>query len=192
MVLTNIPKKLAKKGIFTYAEATSSGLSQYAITLLINQGLLEHVDRGLYQIPGASFSNEDIYRRATKIAGSPSAICLWSALVFYDLTDEIETKTWVWVPASKRIRHPSIKPIRRANPHWHIGIDTHEGYSITSIDRTLVEATAYQRYVGPLATHKAFKKALINKQTDISNIIAMAKELNFFKRITKTLEAYFD
>lgn len=192
MKLTKIPSNLAKKGFFTFTEAVSHGLTQHALKQLVKKELLEHVDRGLYQIPGTTFSNEDIYRQATKIAGLPSAICLWSALVFYDLTDEIDIKTWIWVPQTKRIRHTSIRSLRRVNPHWDIGIDVHEGYRMTSLDRTLVEAVAYQRYVGSLAAHHAIKRALAKKQTDLSNIINMAKKLNFFQRIIRTLEAYIE
>jgi predicted transcriptional regulator of viral defense system len=188
----NIPINLIKKGIFTYTQAVKSGLSQYAIEKLVKQELLEHVDRGLYQIPTGSLSNEDIYRQATAIAGFPCAISLWSALVFYDLTDEIDRKTWLWVPITKRIRNKSLQPIPKTHPHWRTGIDKHEGYWITSIERTLVEALAYPRYIGSWAANSALRRALNKKQTDISKIIYAAKKLNLLHRIIKILEVYFE
>lgn len=188
----NIPLSLLKRRIFTYSQAISDGLSQYKIEQLVGQGLLDHIDRGIYQIPSGSFSNEDIYRQATVIAGFPCAICLWSALVFYDLTDEIDIKTWLWIAQDKRIRNRLIRPVRRANPQWRTGIDVHEGYWVTSIERTLVEALAYPRYVGSFAANSALKQALRQKKTDIAKIITMAKNLNFFNRIEKILEVYFD
>ncbi|MCA9507339.1 MAG: type IV toxin-antitoxin system AbiEi family antitoxin domain-containing protein [Myxococcales bacterium] len=192
MIHDKLPPVLIKKGIFTYTQAVKCGLSQYHIEQLVKQGLLEHIDRGLYQIPTDSFDNEDIYRQTTVIAGFPCAICLWSALVFYDLTDEIDKETWVWVPLSKRVKNKSIHAVRRANPKWRTGIDKHEGYWVTSIERTIVEAIAYPRYIGTLAAHSAVKRAINKKHTDISKIIAMAKQLNLFRRIKTVLETYID
>ncbi len=192
MLRDKIPLFLIKKGIFTYAQAASNGLSQYAIGRLVEQGLLDHIDRGLYQVPNGSFSNEDIYRQATVIAGFPCAVSLWSALVFYDLTDEIDNKTWVLVPVNKRIKNRSIHPVRRVNPQWRTGIDIHAGYWMTSIERTLVEALAYPRFVGSFAANSAVKRALSKKQADISEIVIMAKKLNVFKRIKKVLEVYIE
>lgn len=192
MKYDKIPPSLAKKGIFTYSQAVSHGLSQYGIEQLVKQERLERIGRGLYQLPTGSFGNEDIYRQATVTAGFPCAICLWSALVFYDLTDEIDRETWVWVPLSKRVKSKSIHAVRRANPQWRTGIDKHEGYWITSIERTLVEALAYPRYIGTLAAHSAMRRALSKKQTDISKILTMAKQLNFFHRIENVLETYIE
>jgi hypothetical protein len=112
--------------------------------------------------------------------------------VFYDLTDEIDKETWLWVPIAKRVRNKSIHPVRKAHPQWRTGIDKHEGYWITSIERTLVEALIYPRYIGSLAAHGAIKRAINKKQTDISKIIVMATKLNFFHRIKKVLETYID
>lgn len=188
----NIPLSLVKKGIFTFSQAISNGLTQYKIRQLVAQGFLEHVDRGVYQIPRGSFSNEDTYRQATLIAGFPCAICLWSALVYYDLTDEIDIKTWLWVAKDKRIRHRLIRPARKAHPQWRTGIDIHDGYWITSIERTLIEVLAYPRYVGSFAANSAIKRALKQKTTDISKLIMMAKKLNLFNRTEKILEVYFE
>jgi predicted transcriptional regulator of viral defense system len=192
MIHNKIPINLSKKGVFTYSQAISHGLSQYAIRKLIEQEHLERVGRGLYQIPTELIGNEDIYRQATVIAGFPSAICLWSALVFYDLTDEIERETWMWVPITKRIRNKAIHPIRRAHPQWRTGIDKHEGYWITSVERTLVEVLAFPRYVGFLAANSALKRALNKKQTDLSKIIEIAQKMNLLHRILKIIEVYID
>lgn len=190
MKQVKIPPELIKKGVFTYTQAISHGLSQYGIEQLVKQECLERMGRGLYQVPTGSYGNEDIYRQATVIAGFPCAISLWSALVFYDLTDEIDRETWLWVPLSKRIKNKSIRVVRRANPQWRTGIDKHEGYWMTSIERTLVEALAYPRYIGSLAAHSAIRRAIANKQTDIAKILIMAQKLNFFHRLKNLLETY--
>ena len=191
MPIATIPKTLEKKRIFTFTQAVSQGLSRYAIAKLLKDGHLERVNRGLYQVTATSFSNEDIYRQATTIVGVPSAVCLWSALVFYDLTDEIDAQTWVWVPLAKRVRNKNVRVVRAKELHWRTGIVHNDGYWITSIERTVVEALAYPRFVGTMAANNALKKALNKKHTDIGKIVEMATKLGLLQRIRKILEVYF-
>jgi hypothetical protein len=46
-----IPLNLVKKGIFTYTQAISEGLSQYAMEQLVKQELLGRIDRAFIEYP---------------------------------------------------------------------------------------------------------------------------------------------
>lgn len=74
---------------FSVAEAEEHGISRYQLSRLVKKGFLERLERGVYRVPAMDINEEDSFRTATLITGPVSAICLLSALCYYNLTDEI-------------------------------------------------------------------------------------------------------
>lgn len=186
--MRKIPKEL-KKGPFTYRQAASCGLNLRSFRNLVADGAIEQVARGVYLPAGYDYSDEEQFKVATLIVGEPSAICMISALSSYELTDVIPKKTWIMVPASKRSRYTELKLHRARRPQWDIGIEKRDGYRITSIERTIVEALCARTKLGAQVGVVALRKAVQSKKTTLSKVMDMAKRLEVLHRVLPYVEA---
>jgi len=184
-----IPKPLQNRP-FTYEEALKYGLSLQKLRSLVQAGEIHHFGRDIYLKAGLDYSEEAQFQMATRLIGTPSVICLMSALSYYECTDIIPKQTWLMVSANKLTRYKNIKLLRVAHPCWKIGIVQHEGYSITSLERTLVDAIVYKNKIGlPVAT-QALRNCLQSKKVKLKDLAEIATQLGFYNRIKKTLEVF--
>jgi predicted transcriptional regulator of viral defense system len=188
-MLAKLPKAL-ETAPFTLKQAKQAQLTFYQIQSLLKSGEIEQITRGIYCVPQSDYSEVDQFQVATLIAGKQSAICLLSALVYYDLTDLIPKKTWVLVPNARRTVNKDLKFFRVRNPHWKVGIDQEEGFRITSIERTLVDAIIYKRLIGSSTAIEALKRALKYKKVPLGRVLEVAKDLECEHRILPVLEAF--
>jgi predicted transcriptional regulator of viral defense system len=172
----------------TSKELERIGLSRSKIRLLTQEGTLLRIGRGVYQLPSVELDNESLYRAATKRIKGPSAVCLLSALSHYNLTDEIPKQTWLLVNIDSRSIHKDIRLYRSNNPHWKIGIVKADGYKITSLERTIVDALILKKKFGNLGI-EALKRALKEKLTTASKIMDMAAKLNSDDLVLPYLQA---
>lgn len=188
MSLDLLPKSLRKEP-FSLKEADQAGLTKYTITKLILAGVLERLQRGIYQVSErAHMDTEDTYRSATLRCGLPSAICLLSALEYYHLTDQIPAKTWVLVPNNKRVQSNDLRLVRSRIPQWEIGIRKCNGYWITTPERTLIDCLLAKRIVGSSVALEALKQAAKSKKINLSDIVDMAKMMGVLHQILAYIE----
>lgn len=172
----------------TRKELERLGISRNALATLIKEDQLLRVGRGVYQLPSVELDNESQYRAATKRIRGRSAVCLMSALSYYNLTDEISTQTWLLVDANGRSYHNDIRLYRSRNPKWKIGIVKADGYQMTSLERTVVDAIILKKKFGNLGI-EALKKALKAKITTASKIMDMASKLDADEFVLPYLQA---
>ena len=151
---------------------------------------IERVARGVYQRANKNYSDEDNFITTTVVIGKPCAVCLLSALEYYGLTDHIAKKTWLMVPVVKRTSVVNIKLFRKKLPRWNIGIENKKLYSITNIERTLVESIVYRRMLGSDVAMSALKKAIKGNKTTLNKVWNMAGELGCKNRIKSIIEAF--
>lgn len=182
------PKALRGKP-FTYREATSLGLTQYAMRRLLATEVIERIERGIYRTVGHDVSESELFRRAIKKIGEPSAVCLLSALSYYHLTDIIPDRVWLMVPAKTRTTSKNIRLYRARDPQWQIGVIVEDGYSITSVERTLVDSLTSKSILPVRIGLDALKRAVSEKQTSISKVINMSKSLGVLHRIIPYVDA---
>ena len=131
--MDKLPSKLQERP-FTLGQAAKLGINRYHLGKFISEGTVELVARGIYRTTSDDLTEVDQYQIAILLVGLPAAICLVSALSHYGLTDTIPKKTWTMVPISKRSKYPELKLLRTRNPHWNVGIEKHDGYSITTLE----------------------------------------------------------
>ncbi len=191
MTALEMPKKLKNSKRFTYKEALLSGLTRRKLARLVTNAKVYKITRGIYGVSQSVDENPSL-AVACKVVGFPCAICLWSALVYYDLTDEIDLKTWVMVSSERRKTHKNIRLVRLKDPHWKIGIIKEKDYWVTSLERTIIDSLTYPRYVGTMAATTALKRALQSKLINISNLVEMASQLGSLKKIYPRLEAFIE
>jgi predicted transcriptional regulator of viral defense system len=183
--------KSAGKREFSRKELLRLGVTARQISKLLSEGQIERIDRGYYR---AKFHNDDDisydhrFREATLLAGQKSAICLLSALEFYNLTDQITDTVWIMVPQEKRCSSKKLTLFRRRMPQWSIGIKRHRGFRITNIERTLIDCLTYPSKVPKMEAIAALKKALRQKKTDLSKVFQMAERLQVEGRLGEIFE----
>jgi len=188
MIERSLPKSIQGKP-FTYKEACKKGLTQYAIQKLLEAGVIERLERGLYRSVDEDLSDEELYRRATKRVGKPAVICLLSALSYYELTDNIPKQVWLMVPKEKRVKSSRVKLYRARNPQWKVGIVTKDGYSITSLERTIVDALTLKALLSPRLGVDALKSAIARKNTSANKVLQTATQLGAKHRVLPYVEA---
>jgi len=187
-MLEELPEKLRRRP-FSYREACDHGLTQYALQKLIEAGVIERLERGVYCAFGMDPSEEQMFRIATKIAGKQSAVCLLSALSYYDLADAIPRQVWLMVPDDKRTNSKFLKLYRSRNPMWKVGIIESEGYCITSLERSVVDALTLKTLVPQRLGIDALKRAIADKQASAGDVLRMADLLEVKARVLPFIEA---
>ncbi len=98
-------------------QAIEAGLNAYDLSELVEQGILEKERRGVYRKVDHQLPENESYAVALAHLGSPSAICLWSALVFHDLTEEAPSKIWVYLPLKKYSHVKGLVVVRKKIPN---------------------------------------------------------------------------
>jgi predicted transcriptional regulator of viral defense system len=180
-ILTQIEKE-----VFTAKEALKEGLSYYELNLYVKEGLLIKVDRGVFAKATTTQVSSDNEHYAVVLAklGNPSALCLWSALVFHDLTEEAPAEIWVYVPYKKTCRL-DIRTVRKRNPQWDVGIETIDGVRVTTIERTLVDVLLDRRHFSEVQAYKILMDAIRAKRTTFNKLYTMAKKLKVEGRLKR-------
>lgn len=173
---------------FSYKDLKRLGINQPQLNELLKGQEIQRIGRGVYLLSGADLSEEGQFQAATLRISGPSAICLLSALAHYGLTDQIPKKVWLLVPENKPTAHKDIRVLRRRNPQWKIGIRHGDGYSITSLERTIVEALALKKVTGNVGI-EALKRALQKRITTLDAVLKTANRLGLDHRVMPYIEA---
>lgn len=180
---------------FTASEARAFGIPHVRLYALVKNKEIERVAWGHYRFPDYfPVSLEAQFQEASQLVSGKTAICLIPALGYYGLTDIIVTKPWLLVGNKTTSRNKSIHLFRRRKPMWNVGIETKDGFNITSIERTIVECIAFRSTTTGNEGTIALRKAISKGKVKIENVYRMAQKLGYLKnkRIEGILEAYLD
>ncbi|MCI0612678.1 hypothetical protein L0244_06785, partial [bacterium] len=147
------------------------------------------LSRGVYQAVTLESDDQEVqYKAATLRCGLPSAVCLLSALEYYHVTDQIPKRTWILVPAEKRVISKDLKLVRSRDPQWKIGIKKTKHYWITTLQRTLVDCLIYKRLVGSQIGIEALKQAVSQGKVKLSDLYNIAKKMRVEHRVRPYIE----
>lgn len=187
--IENLLQKLPKD-VFTLQDANLAGVSKYYLSKMIEKERINELRRGVYQRNEANRDEENIQETAFKVATAKlkekSAICLWSALSYYNITQQVPSMIWAIVPYPYDSKY--VKPLRLKDPRWEIGIIEHGGFSITSIERTLIECFLNPKYVAVSESFASLKEALKDKKTSMKKLLAIAEQLGVKEKIYPFIE----
>ncbi len=174
-------------GTYTFRDLQKIGFTRREIQKLLKSGDIIRSHRGLYSRSDIDLDPAHQFQLATQRIGKPSAICLLSALSFYNLTDVIPQEVWILAPLEKRTKFKDLRIYRSRNPRWKTEILKEEGFSITSLERSLVESLLHPKLKFPIAT-QAIRLALQKKKTTLHKLYETASRLGLKDRIYKKLE----
>lgn len=187
--IENLLQKLPKD-VFTLQDANMAGVSKYYLSKMIENERINELRRGVYQRNDTNRDQENIQETAFKVATAKlkekSAICLWSALSYYNITEQVPSTIWAIVPYPYDSKY--VKPLRLKDPRWDVGIINHEGFSITSIERTLIECFLNPKYVAVSESFASLKEALKDKKTSMKKLLAISEQLGVKEKIYPFIE----
>jgi len=167
---------------FTSKEARDCGVSSANLNYYIRMGEIERISRGLYRGAKApemlNFQWEDL---VSIVRGTQDGVvCLISALVLYELTEEIPRQHWIAIKnTTSRHFNPMVKVIRMRNHALGKTVIDIDGVVIPIFDRERTILDAF-RYLSKETALKALKAGLAQqreKKIDIKKLRAYAKKM---------------
>ena len=155
---TIIRKSLAllskQGGPVRLTDALRLGIHRDTLWAMRDQGLLEHVSRGLYRPADAGpLADQDLIVVSKRVPGG--VVCLLSALAFHDLTTQIPHEVHLALRRGRRrprVEHPPVKVYWWSDPAIEQGLDKRlmSGVEVlvTSAERSVADAFRYRKQLG--------------------------------------------
>jgi predicted transcriptional regulator of viral defense system len=181
---------------FRVSQAVAAGVSRSTLHRLREGRELVTVGRGVVQLPGAGMGL--LSGLAVVSARVPrGAICLNSALAFWDLTDEIPERIHVAVP--RGAHRPSI-----AEPATQVHVfdartfdvereqqrtDADETFWVYSAERSVVDAMRMSRWLGRDVAMHALRRYMDRGDAKPGRLAELAREIGGASQLAPALEA---
>ena len=196
MTKQNIAKQVlaASNGIAKTAYFLSAGLSKTEVCALHNDGYLERIRHGYYQLA----NNDNVSEEQLLATLIPEGIvCVESALFYYGYSD-FSPRIWtIAVPrtisrAKLKIEAVSFKAYYIPKEHYEIGKTTANfngvRLSIYDRERTICDCFKYRTKLDNETFNKAIHAYIADDKKNLSNLSKYAKELGLFKKVNELME----
>ncbi|NUM34028.1 MAG: type IV toxin-antitoxin system AbiEi family antitoxin domain-containing protein [Candidatus Brocadiae bacterium] len=182
-------------GIFGVSQAKDLGVSKSTLSRLAAKNKILRLGHGMYLHPNSEISQvspeEQDYAEACAKFGHNSFIGGLTALFYFGLIEQVPERIWVIVPQTKQTSDTRYR-LLRVKKISSIGIEEHNFFRISNIERTLVESLAYSSKMGIRTVIFAIRRAIIGEKTTLEKLMDMAKKLgleNILKKYWETLIA---
>jgi predicted transcriptional regulator of viral defense system len=187
--------EMARIGPFRARDLDDVGIPRAYLRRLIERGLLEHVERGVYRLSDAPVT--ELHSIAQVAARVPHAtISLLSALQLHGLTTEAPHAVWImidrkaWQPA---LTSPKLEIVRASGNALSHGVETRtiEGVRVklTTPAKTVADCFRYRRHVGLDVALAALRDYLQKHRGGIDALVAAAKADRIYPFMRPYLEA---
>jgi predicted transcriptional regulator of viral defense system len=170
------------------------GLPRAYLFRLSQEGILQHLSRGLYQYAGAALNANQSLAEVGKLVPH-GVICLLSALRFHDLTTQMPHEVWVMIAPKARapkISAPRLHIVRASGEALTEGIERHriEGVDVRvySAAKTIVDCFKYRRLVGMEAAIEALRDCRRKRCASTDEIWRFAE----ICRVTNVMRPYLE
>lgn len=136
------------------SEAIQAGVHRETLRIMVEQGELEKLSRGLYQLANVPPpSHPDLAVVAAKVP--EGVVCLISALAFHELTTQIPHEVYVAIDRNSeppRIEYPPVRSFRFSGAAFTEGIETHDlgpvKVRVYSREKTLADCFKFRNKIG--------------------------------------------
>lgn len=170
-------------GTFKAGEATRAGVHPRDLYALRDEGHLVELSRGVFRLANAEMSPyPDLV--AVSRRSPQGAICLNSALSFWDLTDEVPAEVHLAVP--RGTHRPSIDyPPTRVHVFAVVTfqlrrdkvlLESGEEISIYSPERSAVDALRLRNQLGTDVAYEALRRYLRRPDASPGNLLRLARQ----------------
>jgi predicted transcriptional regulator of viral defense system len=146
--------QLARQGPLRPRDLDRAHIPRAYLRRFCDRGLLEQIDRGLYQLADAPVT--ELHSLAIVAKRVPrSTICLLSALELHELTTEAPHAVWIMIDRHARapkLAYPTIEIVRASGRARSHGVEHRvvEGVrvQVTTPAKTVADCFRYRRHVG--------------------------------------------
>ena len=180
-----------KKGVLTYQELQSIGLTQYLIRKLIRNGTLERIKKGKYVHHELV---EDEYFLVQQMFPS-SIICLLSAAAIYNFTTHIPNRYHITVKSNFHSKSPEYPPIkfyywRKKQYELGLKITRINGSNLRIYDKekTVCDFLKFRKKLDINVVKEVLKTYLKDDERDLVKLKKYSKEL----KIESILNIYLE
>jgi len=182
-------------GILRMSAAINAGIHRDTLKKLVEQGEIQRISRGLYQLVDAvPPSHPDLAVVAAKVPAG--VFCLISALSFHEITTQIPHEVYLAIKRNAeppRIDYPPIRVFRFSGKAFDEGIESHEVGSVAirvySREKTLADCFKYRNKIGMDTCLEALQLYKQQRPNSIDAIIKYADICRVSKVIRPYLEA---
>lgn len=194
----NTAKAIFKKngGILRTTEAVSAGIHPRTLYYLRDQGIIEQISRGIFELPEANKSDYPDLKIAAKLIPE-GRLCLISALDFHGITDEIPGAVYLALPKGAwepKISYPPIKTFRFSDLTYRSGLCETKpddlDLEIYNPAKTIADCFKFRNQIGLEVCLEALKRALSERKASVGEILHYAKICKVTKVVKPYLEAY--
>ncbi|MEG1508701.1 MAG: type IV toxin-antitoxin system AbiEi family antitoxin domain-containing protein [Akkermansia sp.] len=184
----------SSRGIAKTVDFLSSGLSKTNVALLCQEGLLERIRHGYYQLSGNASISEELLL-ATLIP--EGIVCMESALFYYGYSDFTPRIWTIAVPRTiSRVKLKTEAVRFRAyyipKAYYEIGRTTEKlnGVQLPIYDRerTICDCFKYRTKLDHETFNKAIYAYIADDKKNLSNLAKYAKEMRLFKKLNALME----
>jgi predicted transcriptional regulator of viral defense system len=145
---------ISQMGLARSRDLETRGVSRVLLARLTRQGLVQHLARGLYAMPGHALTAE--HTLAQVAARVPNGVfCLLTALRLHGLTTQSPAEVWLALPEKARrpsLDYPRLRVARFSGQALTEGVETRrvEGVTIRvySAAKTVADCFKYRNKIG--------------------------------------------
>lgn len=187
--------RMARKGPVRARDLEEASIPRAYLRRLSERGLLEQIDRGLYQFAEAPVT--ELHSVAHVAARVPHAtVCLLSALQIHNLTTEAPHAVWIMIDRHGRmpkLAYLKLEVVRASGTAREHGLETRtiEGVkvSVTTPAKTVADCFRYRSHVGLDVALAALRDYLRNHRNGIDALVISAKADRIYPFMRPYLEA---
>lgn len=187
--------RLASEGPIRPRDLDAEGIPRAYLQRLCERGLLERIDRGLYQLVDVPVS--ELHSLAQVALRVPHAtICLLSALQLHQLTTEVPHAVWLMIDRQARrpkLAYPQLEVVRASGRALSHGVETRhiEGVDVqvTSPAKTVADCFRYRRHVGLDVALAALRDYLRAHRGGVPELVEAARADRIYRLMRPYLEA---
>ncbi|TXT28816.1 MAG: hypothetical protein FD138_2504 [Planctomycetota bacterium] len=181
-------------GLLRMTQAVQAGIHRDTLRVMVEQGELEKISRGLYQLVDAPLpSHPDLAVVAAKVPGG--VICLISALAFHELTTQIPHEVYLAIDRNSeppRIDYPPVRAFRFSGLAFSEGIETHNIGPVTlrvySREKTLADCFKFRNKIGLDTCLEALRAYRQQRRFDSDAVLRFAAVC----RVTNVMRPYVE
>ncbi|MBU4484849.1 type IV toxin-antitoxin system AbiEi family antitoxin domain-containing protein [bacterium] len=181
-------------GILRISEAISLGINPKTIYVLLEQGIIKKIHRGLYKLTNTpDLSNPDLVIAAKKIPDS--VVCLISALHYHKITTQIPHFIDLALPHGHhhpKIDYPPIRIFRFSESSFTAGIkifkEEETDIKVYEPAKAIADCFKFRNKIGLDVAIEALKIAYKDKKAKPADILKYARICRIEKIIMPYLE----
>jgi predicted transcriptional regulator of viral defense system len=179
-------------GFLRYSEAIRKGIHPRILYELMDLGIIEKLQRGVYALTDLPDIEEPDLVAISKIIPE-GVVCLISALYFHRLT--VQIPRWIDVAITQKyippqIHYPPVKIHWFSNKFYKTGIEKHNfggaEIKIYSREKSIIDCFRLREKIGIEIALEALKSYLKQENVNLNLLLEFAKE----SRVIKILEPY--